>query len=125
MAVDTRVWAWCNLGPLASDPSTLSESHLQGSGGGVIKVTGTVNLYGVHRPNPGDPVFFAASNGQWICRLPRALRVLSSFADPIRKITTVSIGCKFAYLENRKAPINSFSISDANPTISKLERELR
>lgn len=128
MAVDTRSWAWCNLGPLSPDATTLSESHLQGSGGGVIKVTGTINLAGIYRPAAGAEVFLAASDGQnWICRIPRKLRVIDSFADPLRKITTVSVGCKFAYLENRKAPVTLRSVTEeeANPLVTKLEREMR
>lgn len=126
MAVDTRSWAWCNLGPLSADASTLSESYLQGSGGGVIKVTGTINLQGLYRPNPGDAVYLAASDGQrWISRIPRKLRVLSSFADPLRGITTVSVGCKFAYFENRKAPLKNPDVAEANPSVPEVERTYR
>lgn len=128
MAVDTRGWSWCNLGKLSPDATTLSETHLQGSGGGVIKVTGTINLSGIYRPSVGAEVFLAASDGQrWICRIPRKLRVIDSFADPLRKITTVSVGCKFAYFENRKAPVllRSVTEEEANPFVTQLERELR
>ena len=123
MPIDARARAWCSLGPLSTEPVTLSETHLQGSGGGVIKVTGTVNLAGIVRPTPGDEVYFAASDGQnWICRLPRKLRVLNSFADPIRNITTVAVGCKFAYLENRKIPLVYPNAIDATPEMEEAER---
>jgi hypothetical protein len=104
----------------------LSESYLQGSGGGVIKVTGTINLQGLYRPNPGDVVYLAASDGQrWISRIPRKLRVLSSFADPLRGVTTVSVGCKFAYFENRKAPLKNPNVAESNPAITAIERAYR
>jgi hypothetical protein len=71
-------------------------------------------------------VYLAASDGQrWISRIPRKLRVLSSFADPIRGVTTVSVGCKFAYLENRKAPFKNPDVAEANPAITANERAYR
>ena len=42
---------------------------------------------------------FGYERGGTVTRIPRALRVLSSFADPFRRQTTVSIGCKLTMLE--------------------------
>lgn len=112
---DTRAYAWCNLGPLAEQASSIAESHVQGSG--VITVKGTVNLSGIYRPAPGTIVELAYSDGQnWIARLPCRLRVLSSFANPLAgKITSISVGCDLAYMEARKQPPDSLTTRQANP----------
>jgi hypothetical protein len=112
---DTRAYAWCNLGPLAEQASSIADSHVQGSG--VITVKGTVNLSGIYRPAPGTIVELAYSDGQnWIARLPCRLRVLSSFANPLAgKITSISVGCDLAYMEARKQPPDSLTTRQANP----------
>lgn len=124
MTIDTRHWTYCNLGPLSDEqPCSLSENHLQGSGGGVITVTGTINLKGIVRPSPGDVVYIAYSDGQnWIARIPEKLRVLNSFADPMRDMTTVLVGCKFAYMKDRKPPIQNLTERDANTDIPEIDR---
>jgi len=119
--LDTRHWAWCSLGPLAPEPSTIADTHVQGAG--YVKVTGTVNLKGIYRPTPGSEVALAYSDGQrWIARLPRRLRVLASFADPLRGVTTVSVGCSLAYFEDRKPAVTNITNEEANPDLSDLER---
>jgi len=112
---DARAYAWCNLGPLAEQASSIADSHVQGSG--VITVKGTVNLSGIYRPAPGTIVELAYSDGQnWIARLPCRLRVLSSFANPLAgKITSISVGCDLAYMEARKQPPDSLTTRQANP----------
>jgi len=112
---DTRAYAWCNLGPLAEQASSIADSHVQGSG--VITVKGTVNLSGIYRPAPGTVVELAYSDGQnWIARLPCRLRVLSSFANPLAgKVTSISVGCDLAYMEARKQPLDSLTTRQANP----------
>jgi hypothetical protein len=115
MSIDGRAYAWCNLGPLAEGTSSIADSHVQGSG--VITVKGTINLAGVYRPAPGTVVELAYSDGQnWIARIPRRLRVLSSFANPLGgKLTSVSVGCDLAYYDNRKQPPSSLTTRQANP----------
>jgi YD repeat-containing protein len=54
----------------------------------------------VFRPDVGQVVEFAWTRGTIGARLPRKLRVLSSFADPFRTITTVQIGCKLTQFED-------------------------
>lgn len=116
MTIDTRAYAWCNLGPLApGGGSSVAETHVQGSG--VITCRGTINLAGVYRPAPGAVVELAYSDGQnWLARLPVRLRVLSRFANPLGgKTTIVSVGCDLAYLEDRKQPPASLTTRQANP----------
>ena len=115
MSIDGRAYAWCNLGPLAEGTSSIADGHVQGSG--VITTKGTINLAGVYRPAPGTVVELAYSDGQsWIARIPRRLRVLSSFANPLGgKLTSVSVGCDLAYYDNRKQPPSSLTTRQANP----------
>ena len=121
--LDSRHWAWCSLGPLAEERSTIADSHVQGSG--ICKTTGTLNLRGIYRPAAGSEVSLAYSDGQrWIARLPRRLRVLSSFADPLRGITTVYVGCSLAYFEDRKPAVENVTSEQANPDLSDLERRI-
>lgn len=116
MSVDTRAYAWCNLGPLDATPSSIADSHAQGSG--VITTRGTINLAGIYRPAPGTVVELAYSDGQnWIARIPRRLRVLSAFANPLGgKSTAVSVGCDLAYYDDRKQPPSSLTTRQANPS---------
>jgi len=114
MSIDSRAYAWCNLGPLEGG-SSIADTHAQGSG--VITTRGTINLAGIYRPSPGAVVELAYSDGQnWIARIPRRLRVLSSFANPLGgKTTAVSVGCDLAYFEARKQPPDSLTTRQANP----------
>jgi hypothetical protein len=45
------------------------------------------------------------------------LRVLSSFADPFRRTTTVQLGCKLTYLENRKPPVTDPNAKDEHSDV--------
>lgn len=125
MSIETRHWAWCNLGPLAPDsPATIADSYIQGAAG-VITTRGTVTLAGIYRPTVGTPVSFAYSDGQaWIARVPRRLRVLSSTADPLRNITTVSVGCLFALYENRKPPASNLQEAEQNAAVAESVRRV-
>ena len=103
--LDTRSYAWCNLGALAGDGTSIAADP--SSGTGLRKLRGTVNLLGVLRPAPGTIVQLAYSDGQnWLARLPLRLRVLSSFCNPLERdpITSISVGCDLAYFEDRKQP---------------------
>ena len=121
MTIDTRHYAWCSLGPLAAPPAgatTLADDHVQRKG--VVTTRGTVILQGMHRPAAGTPVALAYGNGVWVARVPKRLRVLSSFADPLRGITTVSVGCLFAYHENRKPPVENPKEAQQNSTLGSI-----
>lgn len=118
MTVDSRAYAWCNLGPLATEGAQIAADHA--SRAGVIKYRGTVSLAGIYRPSPGAIVELAYSDGQaWIARLPLRLRVLSSFCNPLSlsPVTTVSVGCDFAYFEDRKQPPTKITARDLNPEV--------
>ena len=116
--LDTRSYAWCNLGQLADDGSSIAADHA--SGVGLRKLRGTVNLLGVVRPTPGTVVELAYSDGQnWLARLPLRLRVLSSSCNVLQRdpITSVSVGCDLTYFENRKQPPTSLSARDLNQSV--------
>jgi hypothetical protein len=122
--IDTRAYAWCNLGPLADGTTTIAESHVQGSG--VVTYRGTINLAGIYRPAPGTVVSLAYSDGQnWLARLPLRLRVLSSFANPLSgsRVTSISVGCDLAYFEDRKQPPTAFNETDENPDVPAIVRD--
>lgn len=96
MTLDIRANVICNIGPVIS--GGFSDDHVQGTG--LIRTRGELVLQGLHTCRPGDPVQLAYERNGQLTRIPRALRVLSSFADPFRRQTTVSIGCKLTMLEN-------------------------
>jgi hypothetical protein len=113
---DARAYGWCSLGPLTTDPSTFADDQLQGSG--IIKTKGTVNLQGIHRPAPGTPVSFGYSDGQnWLARIPRRLRVLSSVPNPLTLTTEVSVGCLFTYFENRQPALKNPTARAENSSV--------
>lgn len=117
MSTDARSYTWCSLGPLSEEGTSIAEDHAQTTG--VIMLKGTISLDGVYRPTAGTIVNLAYSDGQnWIARLPLRLRVLSCFSDPIRKKTTVSVGCDFAYYEDRKEP-QSLDTRDQNTNVEE------
>jgi YD repeat-containing protein len=96
MTIDIRANVYCSLGPVIS--GNFADEAVQGSG--LVKTRGQVELAGVFRPDVGQVVEFAWTRGTIGARLPRKLRVLSSFADPFRAITTVQIGCKLTQFED-------------------------
>jgi hypothetical protein len=118
MTADSRAYAWCNLGPLATEGAQIAADHA--SRAGVIKYRGTVSLAGIYRPNPGAIIELAYSDGQaWMARLPLRLRVLSSFCNPLSlsPVTTVSVGCDLAYFEDRKQPPTKITARDLNSEV--------
>jgi hypothetical protein len=90
---------------------------------------GTINLKGIYQLSPGQPVDIAYSDSEnWIARVPRRLRVMNSFANPLNNVTSVLVGCKFAYLENRKPPVENPTEKELNEDdeeISDIERRAR
>lgn len=120
--LDTRAYAWCNLGPLAEEGSSIASDHATG-GAGVVKLRGTINLRGIYRPEPGAVAELAYSDGQnWLARLPVRLRVLSSVCNPLQRdpFTAISVGCDLTYYEDRKQPPRSLTARDLNPTVPEI-----
>jgi hypothetical protein len=103
MAIDVRAKCWVTFGtggagqfPLIS--AAVSDSEIQ-TGVGIITTTGTCVIDGIATPTPGGEVniLFQMAAGGGVRRIPRKLRVFSSFADPLRGTTQVEFGCPFAY----------------------------
>lgn len=110
MTIDIRAKVYCSLGPVIS--GSFADDFLQDSG--LIKTRGEVVLAGIFKPAIGTVVEFAYIKGGIASRLPRKLRVLSVFADPYRKTTTIALGCKLTYLDGRKPPPENLLSEDEN-----------
>jgi hypothetical protein len=101
MAIDIRSTVTCSLGTLIS--GSISDSYLQGSG--LVKTNGACEISGLITPAIGTVVTFSYTKGGVTRSIPRKLRVLSSFADPFRRTTTVELGCKLTYLSDLQEPV--------------------
>lgn len=110
MALDIRADVECSLGTLIS--GNFADNYLQSNG--LIRTRGEVVLSGTQTPTVGTTVTFTYTKNGTEYTLPRVLRVLSSFADPFRRTTTVQLGCKLTYLENRKPPVENPNGRDEN-----------
>lgn len=117
MAIDIRADVRCSLGTVIS--ASISDDYVQGNG--LIKSTGNVLINGVITPAPGTKVTFTYTKSGITRTIPRAMRVLSSFADPFRRTTTVELGCKLTYLSDLSDPINWTAFDD--PENSELTEE--
>ena len=95
MTLDIRAKVFCDKGPVIS--GGFSDDHVQGTG--LIRTRGEIVLNGLVNLRPGDQIRLGYERRGRTIRIPRALRVLSSFADPFRRQTTVSVGCKLTMLE--------------------------
>jgi hypothetical protein len=116
VAIDIRAEVSCSLGTLIS--GSFADDYLQGSG--LIKTRGEVVLNGTLTPTVGTSVTFTYDKAGSSYTVPRVLRVLSSFADPFRRTTTVQLGCKLTYLENRKPPVENPNSKDENEVPCKV-----
>ena len=99
MVADIRAQISCNLGEVIS--GNWSDEALA-VGQGLIRCRGQLILRGIVVPAAGAIVRLAYVRDGQLARVPRILRVLSSFADPLRQITTVQLGDKLVWLEQRK-----------------------
>ena len=106
MAIDLRAKTYCNLGTIIS--GDFADDYLQNNG--LVKTVGNLKLDGIHTPAVGTQIFFAYEKHGNLTRLPRVLRVLSSFADPYRNTTDISMGCRLSYLEQLKPPPTTFEV---------------
>lgn len=122
MAIDVRATVSCSLGEVIS--GSVSDSPVQGAG--LVFCSGSIKIKGTLRPVPGTPVSISYSKPRAGGTILRQLLVISSFADPFRKITTVELGCKLTYMRNKREtpvwtafddPNNSFNQADAKKVI--------
>ena len=90
---------YCNLGRVIS--GQFADDYVQDSG--LMKTRGTVELDGIFTVEVGQKVEFAFAKGTNLCRIPRTLRVLSSYADPFTSVTKVSLGCLLTYKSDVRA----------------------
>ena len=97
-SIQARVY--CNLGRVIS--GQFADDYVQDSG--LMKTRGTVELDGIFTVEVGQKVEFAFAKGTNLCRIPRTLRVLSSYADPYTSVTKVSLGCLLTYLSDVRKP---------------------
>jgi hypothetical protein len=105
---------FCSLGHLID--GQFADSYLQQAG--LIFCRGSVRLAGIVRPDVGTVVSFAYTRDDvTAARIPRVLRVLSSFADPFTNITTVQLGCKLTLLQENREPEARATPEDSNPSL--------
>lgn len=97
-----RARIYCSLGEVIS--GQFADTYLQEAG--LVFCRGSVELAGIYRPDVGTVVDFAYARGNTAARIPRRLRVLSSFADPFTRITSVQLGCKLSLLQDNREPDN-------------------
>lgn len=110
MAVDIRATVTCSLGTLIS--GSVSDDYLQGNG--LIRTRGSVVISGTITPAIGTVVTFSYTKGGVTRNIPRKLRVLSSFADPYRRTTSIELGCKLTYLADLRPAVNWRVFDDPN-----------
>jgi len=91
---------YCNLGRVIS--GQFADDYVQDSG--LMKTRGSVDLDGIFTIEVGQKVEFAFLKDGNLSRIPRTLRVLSSYADPFTKVTKVSLGCLLTYLSDVRKP---------------------
>jgi hypothetical protein len=99
MTFDVRAHVFCNLGTIIS--GSLADESIS-LGQGLVSCRGQVVLAGLSTPEIGSIVNIGWQRDSTIARLPRTLRVLSSFANPFTRQTTVQLGDKLVYLANLK-----------------------
>jgi hypothetical protein len=108
MAIDIRAEVLCSLGTIIS--GSIGDDYLQGSG--LIKTQGSVLISGLITPAIGTIVTFTYVKQGITRKIPRKMRVLSSFADPFRRTTQVELGCKLTYLSDLKESVKWFVFDD-------------
>lgn len=98
MAIDIRATVACSLGELIS--ASIGDTGIAGVG--VIKTTGSCVVKGIIAPAPSTSVTFTYTKNGQTYSIPRSLLVLSSYADPFRRVTQVNLGCVLKYKENQQ-----------------------
>jgi hypothetical protein len=120
MAIDIRATVTCSLGTLIS--ASINDDYVQGTG--LIKTKGSAEIRGTITPAPGTVVTFSYTKAGQQFTLPRKLRVLSSFADPYRRTTSVELGCKLTYLQDLAERVSWRPLDDPANS-SRTEEEQR
>ena len=108
MAIDIRASCTCSLGTLVR--ASISDDYVQGTG--LIKTKGSCELSGIYTPAVGTVVTFSYTKAGVTRNIPRKLRVLSSFADPFRRTTTVELGCLLTYLQDKSEKVEWNAFND-------------
>lgn len=108
MAIDLRATITCSLGPVIS--GSVSDSFIQGAG--LITTTGDCVIDGIITPSIGQTVTIGYIKNGLARNIPRVLRVLSFFANPFTKQTTVSLGCKLTYLSGLSEAVDWTAFDD-------------
>ena len=108
MTLDIRATASCSLGPLIS--ANFSDDYIQLNG--LIKTQGSCIIKGVINPAPGATLTFSYTKDGTTTAIPKRFRVLSFFANPFEKTTSVTFGCELTYLSDLKEPIKWTQYSD-------------
>ena len=114
MAVDIRGAVSCSLGRVIRG-SISDDSVIQA---GLVRVTGSVLISGLITPAIGTAVTVNYVKAGVSRQVNRSLRVLSSFADPFQRSTSVKLGCKLTYLQDLKEPINWTALDDPANTLT-------
>ena len=113
MAIDIRAEITCNIDAASFQiiSASVSDDYVQGTG--LIKTTGSCEIPEVIVPGIGSIVTFTYTPiGGSPTNVPRKLRVLSSFADPFRRITSIELGCLLTYQENTKDVVDWSAFDD-------------
>ena len=112
MAIDIRATVACSLGGTAVTliSGSISDDYVQGQG--LVKTKGSIEVSGTYTPAIGTVVTFSYTKGGVTRSIPRKLRVLSSFADPFRRTTSIELGCRLTYLSDLQEPIDWTAFDD-------------
>ena len=112
MAIDIRATVACSLGGTAVTliSGSISDDYVQGQG--LVKTKGSIEVSGTYTPVIGTVVTFSYTKGGVTRAIPRKLRVLSSFADPFRRTTSIELGCRLTYLSDLQEPIDWTAFDD-------------
>jgi len=98
MTIDIRAKVVSSVGELIS--GEVSDSYLPDAG--LVFTSGSIVLAGLYKLAVGDVIELAYLKKGKAVRIPRYLRVLSSFADPLRQQTSVELGCTLTLYQDRK-----------------------
>ncbi len=98
MTIDIRAKVVSSVGELIS--GEVSDSYLPDAG--LVFTSGSIVLAGLYKLAVGDVIELAYLKKGKAVRIPRHLRVLSSFADPLRRQTSVELGCTLTLYQDRK-----------------------
>jgi hypothetical protein len=98
---DGRAISTCSLGPLISAEIAAADSLQEN---GLVKYKGYVELSGIFRPALGTIVTFTYTMGGTAYTVPKKMRVLSAFANPLTPTTSVELGCLLSYKADLREP---------------------